>query len=407
MIRPPHSGRDAIRVLHFGRFWDDNFGGLERHVMILVQELCRREGIHADNVVASRDRNTEVLEIPNTGPDSAYHVHRVGSLGTLSSTAISPKMPFYVRRLFKEHGYNIAHLHFPDPLSTLCAYFLPQDVPIVISWHGDIIRPMQKRFLALTRPFFDTILRRAKFLIAGTPGHFTSSTQMQAVAEDRKTLVPYGLYLEEFAGTPAIETAAQKIRTEHGNRRLIFAVGRHIYYKGFPYLVRAMRDLAEMLRARGEDPDGVRLLLGGRGPLSDELKATARELGVEDRIVFLGRVPEEELPHYYHACDVFCMPSVEQGEAFGLVQVEAMSCYKPVVCCELHNGVTYVNRHNETGLVVPPRDPRALAEALTTLLTDKKLRLKLGRQAYKRVWSEFTAKNMTDTMIEVYRKVLR
>lgn len=125
-----------------------------------------------------------------------------------------------------------------------------------------------------------------------------------------------------------------------------------------------------------------------------------------DRIRFVGRIPDAELPFYYHACDVFCMPSVAPAEAFGLVQLEAMACGKPVVCCELHNGVTYVNRDGETGLVVAPRDVPALAQALRTLLERPALRAQLGRQARQRALSTFSWDAMIAGTCAVYAQVL-
>ena len=99
------------------------------------------------------------------------------------------------------------------------------------------------------------------------------------------------------------------------------------------------------------------LVLGGQGPLTEELRRAAAEAGVAPAFDFAGRIPDVDLPAYYHASDVYCLPSVERAEAFGIVQVEAMASGRPVVCCELGNGVTWVNQDGVTGLVVPPADP--------------------------------------------------
>ena len=152
-------------------------------------------------------------------------------------------------------------------------------------------------------------------------------------------------------------------------------------------------------------PDAV-LLLGGRGPLTEELQQIARDTGAPERIVFAGRIPDEELVDYYYACDVYCMPSIAPSEAFGLVQVEAMACKKPVVCGELYKGVTYVNRHEETGLVAQPKDVAGLQAALRRLLENPELRRKYGEQGYRRAWDEFTTDRMATDMLALYRRVL-
>ena len=378
-----------LRILHFGRFYNENFGGLERQVMYLLEKLNEQENVAADNLVAADRLRTEILPVKN------YTVYKAASFGVLASTAVSPLMPLIARQLLRVRGYQIAHLHFPDPLSALCAYFFPRHVKIVITWHSDVIR--QTTLLRFLRPLVDPIIRRADAIVAATPRHFASSTQLGAADPARKHVIPFGLPLEQFEATPAIQAGAARLRAKYApddSRPVIFAVGRHIYYKGFEYLIRAMRDV----------PDAV-LLLGGGGPLHESLRQLAGELGLGDRIVFTGRIPDEELVHYYHACDIYCMPSVAPSEAFGLVQVEAMASGKPVVCCELNNGVTYVNRHGETGLVVPPREPAALARALNDLCSSPELRQRLGRQAYERVWSEFTTDIMGSRMLELYRKL--
>jgi len=233
----------------------------------------------------------------------------------------------------------------------------------------------------------------ADAIIFPTPAHHSSSQQLGAVTNlSRLHVVPFGTDLTRFQ-RPA--QGVEAIRARGKGRKVIFALGRHVYYKGFEFLIRALREVPQ-----------VHLLLGGRGPLTDELARLVAKLGLADRCEFLGRIPEDALPAHYQACDVFCMPSVERAEAFGFVQLEAMAAGKPVVCCELRNGVTYVNRHGETGLVVPPADPDALAAALRRLSLDDDFRERLGRQARERALREFTLEAMARGTLRVYRNVL-
>ncbi|HSH07535.1 MAG TPA: glycosyltransferase, partial [Burkholderiales bacterium] len=185
------------------------------------------------------------------------------------------------------------------------------------------------------------------------------------------------------------------IRGRFGGGFLIFALGRHVYYKGFEFLIRALARVP-----------GAALALGGQGPLTAELQRIAREAGVAERVHFVGRIPDKDLPAWYHACDVFCLPSVEPAEAFGIVQVEAMACGKPVVCCQLDNGVNWVNRDGETGFAVPPADPVALAGALARLQQDATLRARLGEAGRGRAFGEFTSAAMARGTLRVYREVL-
>jgi glycosyltransferase involved in cell wall biosynthesis len=369
-----------LKVLCFGRLHGGSHGGMERHVESLILGL--QGEVRFVNLVPSRDGAAREHRLG----ESVVYEAAAFSLG--SNMPLSPGMPWRARRLHREFEFDLAHLHFPDPMSHAAALALPPSLPIVISWHSDIVR--QKRLRILYRPFEQRILRRAAAVVIGTPAHFTSSGVLPGAGVDHKIArVPYGV---DFARFGAPGPRAAELRRQFGER-IVFALGRHVYYKGFEFLIDAMAGL----------PD-AHLLLGGEGPLTAELRQRAALRGVSARVHFLGRVPDEELADHYFACGVFCMPSVESSEAFGLVQVEAMACARPVVCCELHNGVTYVNRHEHTGLVVPPRDPVALGEALRRLLADAALRQRLGQAAAARVREEFSLEAQCRAMLEVYRR---
>jgi rhamnosyl/mannosyltransferase len=369
-----------LDVLCFGRLHGTSEGGVERHVQSLMAGL---EGkVRFVNLVPSRDGKPREHRL---GESVVYEAPAFA----VSNTPISLSMPWRARRLHRQRGFDLAHLHFPDPMSHVAALALPAGVPLVISWHSDIVR--QKRFRALYAPFERAILRRAAAVVIGTPAHFRSSQVLPAASVEAKlAVVPYGVDFGRFSG-PRPRAAA--IRREFGER-LVFALGRHVYYKGFEYLLEAMASLTD-----------ARLLLGGVGPLTADLRRRAEAPGLSGRVEFLGHIPDHELADFYYACDLFCMPSVEPSEGFGIAQVEAMACARPVVCCELHNGVTYVNRHEETGLVVPPRDAAALAAALRRLLDDAALRRRLGEQASARVRGEFSLQAQCDAMLAVYRRV--
>jgi glycosyltransferase involved in cell wall biosynthesis len=370
----------VIRVLTFGRFADDNFGGLERYVFELTRGL--QGEAHFTNIVAARGAAPDTQLVGETVAAQPWF--------NLGGTPVCPTMPWQALR---RQPFDLVHLQFPaDPMAHLSTVLLPASVPRVISWHSDIVR--QGRLLKLYRPFLDRLLRSTSAIIAATPAHLESSTQLAAARGCASFhVIPYGLDLARFRARPPL---ADDLRRRHGDRFLIFALGRHVYYKGFEFLIRA---LAELPRAV--------LILGGQGPLTARLVEVAREAGVAERVDFAGRIPETDLPAYYHACDVYCLPSVERAEAFGIVQVEAMASGRPVVCCELNNGVTWVNQDGVTGLVVPPADSAALAAALRRLAEDVGLRSKLGAQARERALGTFTREAMARATLDVYRKALQ
>jgi len=375
-----------MRVLHLGRFYDANFGGLERHVAVLIEALKGR--VECDNLVANDAWAAETLDL------GYYKVYKAPSLGLLAGVAAAPTMPLWARRLHRRHPYDIVHLHFPDPLAHLVWYTMPRGPKLVITWHSDIVR--QERLLVWYRPFLDHIVRRADAIIAPTPSHFASSTQLGACRdESRKHVVPFGIDERPYQPTAALLGKAAEIRARYPGKHLVFGVGRHVYYKGFEYLIRAMQEV----------PDAV-AIIGGSGPFSATYADLVADLGLRSRVELVGRIDEADLPAFYQAADLYCLSSVEKSEAFGLVQLEAMACGKPVVCCQLDNGVNYVNLDEITGLAVPPRDVPALAGAIRRLLGDDALRERLGSAARARVHAEFSMESMARGTLQVYQGVL-
>jgi glycosyltransferase involved in cell wall biosynthesis len=371
-----------LRVLQFGRFWNDEHGGIERHVYLLSKGLAAR-GVDVVNVVASA--NLQGHDEQTVG----FRLIQAPSFGVAFRTAMSPALIWRALQLHRTKPFDLFHLHLQDPLSHLASLLLPRDIPRIVTWHHDIVR--QKRLLKLYLPLLQNEIRRSSALVAATPAHFGTSSQIpNDFPAGRRHAIPYGMDFGILQLSTRTASLRDSLRQQTGNRRLIFALGRHVSYKGFDVLIQAMQGL-----------DAV-LVLGGSGPLTAQLQLQASTLGLNKRVIFAGRIPDENLAAYFHACDVFCLPSVTQMEAFGLVQLEAMACGKPVVCTQLRNGVNVVNRDGETGLAVPPGNPKALALALGHLLSNDDLRQRLGEAGRERAHGIYSLDAMVSSHLRLY-----
>jgi glycosyltransferase involved in cell wall biosynthesis len=370
-----------LRVLCFGRFFDEVPGGMQTH----VDHLFRAMQGHIDYVHLVPSRDSQAFE----GKLHGYPLIRTPSWNVDGSLALSPGLIAKARQLHREKPFDLVHLHFPDPMSHLASWAIPAHVPRIISWHADIVR--QKALLLGYRPFQTAALRSASAIVAATPAHIASSTALSA--PDLKTklhVVPYGFNLEDHAAQHN-NTAA--LRSQYPGK-IIFALGRHVHYKGFDVLIQAMAQL----------PADTQLVIGGAGPLSDEWKALAARSPAAARIHFTGMISAADLPGYFQACDVFCLPAVNQAEAFGIVQVEAMACAKPVVSTKLNNGVDFVNQDGVSGYTVTPGSVDELARALQRLLADEALRTRLGQQALQRAQLEFSLPALRSKMLAIYQQ---
>jgi glycosyltransferase involved in cell wall biosynthesis len=377
---PPRASRRTgaapdglLRVLHVGKFYPPHRGGMESHLHALCTEL--KEHVRVEVLVSSDDRRTteEVFD--------GVRVTRAGTLLNLSAAPVCPEMVGRIRAA----GADLVHIHLPHPTAVLAYLASGHRGRLVFTYHSDVVR--QKTLARLFRPVLHRALARADAVVVASPNYVESSSVLRAF-RDKCRVIPFGIHVGRFERPDPAEVA--EIRRRYGPR-IVLAVGRLIYYKGFEHLIRAMRGV------RGH------LLIVGSGPLRARLEGEARACGVGERVSFLGDV--RDVAPFYHAADVFALPSVARSEAFGIVQLEAMACGRAVVNTDLASGVTFVSPGGVTGITVPPADPPALGRAVSALLDDPALRERYGRAGRLRVEREFSLDAMTARTLDLYREL--
>lgn len=370
----PALSTGRIRVLQLGKFYPPEHGGMESHLHVLCNEL--RDSLDLSVLVASKSRQ---------GIKETVDGVSVTRLGTLLDLFGAPVCPAMVQAL-RTSDADILHIHWPNPLAVLAYFASGFAGPVVFTYQSDVVR--QKMLGSAFSSILHKALDRSSAIIATSTDYIDSSLVLRAHRE-KCHMIPLGIPLERFhSPDPHI---VDWIRNQYGPS-IVVAVGRLVGYKGFEYLIRAMKKV-----------DG-HLLLIGNGPLRSELEGLVRTLGLFERVTILSGVAD--VVPYYHAADVFVLPSITRNEAFGIVQIEAMACGRPVVNTQLDSGVPFVSRHEETGLTVPPCDPEALAKAITTLLRNPEMRARMGAAAKQRVHAEFNVELMASRTLEVYESVM-
>ena len=162
------------------------------------------------------------------------------------------------------------------------------------------------------------------------------------------------------------------------------------YYKGLPTLIEAARQVK------------ARIVIVGEGPEGPALKRLAREAGCAN-VEFTGRVSEAEKFRLLAGCRAFVLPSQQRSEAFGMALVEAAIFDRPLVCCEIGTGTSFVNADGETGFVVAPGDADALAGAMNRLLRDETLARRFGAAARRRYENLFSGEALGNAYAALYR----
>ncbi len=179
--------------------------------------------------------------------------------------------------------------------------------------------------------------------------------------------------------------------------RVVLYVSRMSFRKGPHLLLNAFQNLAKEI-------DDVTLVMVGSGEMLPFLKAQAKFLGIEDRVVFTGYVPGNTLPKLFGMADVFVLPSTT-AEAFGIVILEAMASGIPVVATNV-GGIPEVIKKSRSGILVPPGDEVALKNAIHTLLSAENLRRDLGKAGRRAVEREYSWKVVASKIEAEYDKIL-
>lgn len=362
-----------LRVLQLGKFYPPHMGGMETHLQALCEQLHRSVDVRV--IVASDDRRTtnELVD--------GIRVTRAGTAFRITTVPICPGMAGEIRKT----PADLVHIHWPNPAALLSYLISGHRGRLIVTYHSDIVR--QRVWRLLFRPILTRALRRSAAIIATSAAYIDTSPVLSDY-RDRCHVIPFGVDVARFDRCDRDEV--DRIRRRYGPR-IVVSVGRLIYYKGFEYLIDAMSAV------------NGRLLVIGDGPLRPRLERQAVVRNIKDRAVFLGEV--RDVVSYYHAADVFVLPSVARSEAFGIVQLEAMACRKPVVNTSLESGVPFVSLHGVTGLTVPPANSGALADAVNLLLEDAPRRMEFGNSGRRRVQEKFSLELMVSRTLELYEQI--
>jgi rhamnosyl/mannosyltransferase len=363
-----------MRVLHAAKFYPPALGGMET----VVQLLCDGTAGDWDVRVVVANESWHTIE----ERCDRVRVERARSFGRVVSVPLCPSLPFHLWR----ERVDCVVLHEPNPIAG-SALFLRTPAPRLIIWHhSDLVRPRwaHSTYGRLQRALY----RRAECVIVSNP--ITAARSLTVRHARRVAVIPYGIDLTRYQRLdPVAQARVEELRAQTPGPNILF-VGRFVYYKGLDVLINAMT------RCPGT------LTIVGDGPLEGALRAQVATLGLEGRVRFAGRASHADLPAYYRATDLFVLPSVAETEAYGVVQIEAMAAGVPVVSTNLPTGVPWVNQHGVTGLIVPPGDAAALADALRALIEDPPRRARLGDNGRRRAEALFS----TDRTVGTFRDLI-
>ena len=370
-----------IRVLQANKLYYPVTGGIEKVVQDISEGFRDDEEIE-NQVLVCQKKGREIKETVN-----GVSVTRCSSLGVVSSLPISFGFLREFRRLAKYQ--DIVHIHAPFPLGDLACRLSGYKGKVVVWWHSDIVR--QKKLVKIYRPLMEWLLKRADAIDVATEGNIAGSQYLGPYRE-KCHVIPFGVDQTLMQEADSFLTKPQNKDTGSRNVKFLFA-GRLVYYKGCDILLRAFAELHH---------ETAFLTIIGDGKLRAELEELARELGIREKVTFLGEVSREVLLQNFAQCDVFVLPSVAPSEAFGIVQIEAMAYGKPVINTKLKSGVPFVSLHGKTGLTVAPQNVEDLTEAMNILAEDAGRRRQYGIAAAERARKFYSMDCMLEQLKALY-----
>jgi rhamnosyl/mannosyltransferase len=367
-----------LKVLHFYKTYDisEEYGGVQRFINQLV-EGGLSHGVKAD-ILALSSNKSELIEL------DGYKIHKIKRLFKFASTDISLRVFGVFKRL--ANNADIIHYHFPYPLADIAHLISKHNKPSLVSYHSDIIA--QKNLFKIYKPLMNRFFNSISAIVYASPNYFITSPILKNFS-DKAFCIPYGLS-NSYNLNPLL---LKYWKTRLPDRFFLF-VGTLRYYKGLDFLLTAAKNIP------------CPIVLVGQGPLESHLRSriTSEKL---TNIHFLGSLGDQDKYILLNLCYGFIFPSHLRSEAFGISLLEAARQGRPLICCDIGTGTTFINLHEVTGIVVPPEDPIALQNAMLKLWNDSDLAHKLGFRAQQRFNNIFTVDKMVDSYLKLYKSFLK
>jgi glycosyltransferase involved in cell wall biosynthesis len=369
-------------IIHLGKYYPPNHGGVENATIVAAESA------------SSAGHDVEVLcfthgEYDPGNTKGPVKVSRKHSWIKLASQPLSPE--YLLQSILKARRADIVHLHAPNVLAAFATLFIGKRPKLLVHWHADIL---DKGWLGKTVSIFQqAMLKRADIIVCTSPLYGKSS---ESVKKHLKKTITIPLGIDGPEGAFLCTNTREQLKKRLEGRRMLLSVGRLVPYKGFNYLIEAAQKL----------PDDTFVIIVGTGPERNSLEKQIQSLGLKDRVVLFGTATTEELDTLMRLADLFCLPSINRAEAFGVAIIEAMSYGLPVVATKIEgSGVPWVNSHGESGHNVAPADATALANACLSLLQDPVGLKQFSDNAKNRHKTAFSQEAYTSKLMETYAQL--
>lgn len=356
-----------MNILHVGKYYDPVPGGIESVTKFIVDSL---QDVHNQKVVVYNTSSETLIE-----EKDRLSIVRVGTFTTFKSQPLSWHYRNKLKQIISSFNPDIVYFHYPNPVGAIeLLSVLPKKVKLIVHWHSDIVE--QKKLYPFVKGFEKQLLQRADKIVGTSPLYVSHSLPLASFT-DKIVIIPCAIDTARFDLNDEEAQQVADLKKHYNDLSIVFFIGRHVEYKGIRYLLEAEKHVKTPCV----------FVIAGDGPQTEYLKSQYKS----SRLVWLGRLSEEELKLYYHAATAFAFPSITRNEAFGVVLAESMYCNCPSATFTIEkSGVNWVSPNGISSVESPNRDAYAFAQALDNILSDEKLQQKLSINGRDRVISLFS-----------------
>ncbi len=371
-----------MRVVQVCPYFYPHVGGVESHVMDFSLELQNRG--HEITVVTSCHDPLPLREQVH-----GIEVLRSRVLMTLFRSPVTPAM----ERELGQLPADLYHAHSPPPVTSYYAARASKRmrIPLAVTYHCDLEMPapLGPVVTGLYRRTLEAYtMNQASGVIATTHTYAATSRSLWKL---EPVVIPNAVDTSRFNPSVSGSDVRQKYGIAEGDPLTLF-VGRLVPHKGIEYLLQAAQHV------------DARLLVAGSGDYAARLKMLASNLELGEKVIFVGRVPSQQLPAYYAAADLLVLPSISRLEAFGIAALEAMACGKPVVVSDVP-GIREVIDDGVEGFLADPMNPEDLANKMSELLRNPDKSRAMGSRGRRKVEETFAVKRVVDRLERFYDKL--
>lgn len=368
-----------INVLHFYKvYYPDSYGGVEQ-VIYQLSEGCSELGINSVVHTLSKIRAHSAEKY-----ESHWVVKSKANI-EIASTPFSLSAISEFKKLAE--SADIIHYHFPYPYMDMLHFISGINKPTVVTYHSDILK--QKYWLKLYKPLMMRFLDSVDVIVATSP-NYVKSSEVLNLFKSKTKIIPIGIEPENYRLS---KSYSDKTIEDKLPEKFFLFIGALRYYKGLDTLIEAVTDT------------DLPLVIVGTGPLENEIRQKIKTKKLKN-VLMMGAVDNNDKNLLLNKCYAVVFPSHLRTEAFGITLLEGALFGKPLISCEIGTGTTYVNIHDETGLVIPPVNSEALSRAMKSLFENPDKAQEYGRNARERFDALFTAKEMNNAYFELYKSLM-